>query len=145
MRTHRVCATAILARVSTLDMDPVADLLRGVPFFTGLDRVDLARLLGALEEVRARPGEVIAHEGSDADALYLLERGTVTISVASPDGELSLREVSSPAHFGELGLLLARRTATSRALTEVIAWRLPRARCWQMAREQRALRRHSRP
>ena len=118
------------------DSDPAVDLLRGVPFFKGLDRVDLARLLGALEEVRADPGDIIAHEGTEADALYLLERGTVAITVASPDGELSLREVAAPAHFGELGLLLARRTATSRALTSVLAWRMPRARFEALVRDR---------
>jgi anion transporter len=118
------------------ETDPVADLLRSVPFFKGLDRVDLARLLGALEEVRAQPGEVIAQEGSEADALYLLERGRVAITVASPDGEMSLREVSAPTHFGELGLLLARRTATSRAVSEVVAWRLPRARFEALVRDR---------
>jgi anion transporter len=122
--------------VSALDADPVADLLRGVPFFRGLDRVDLARLLGALEEIHARPGEVIAHEGTEADALFLLERGRVAITVASPDGEMSLREVSAPTHFGELGLLLARRTATSRALTDVVAWRLPRARFESLVKDR---------
>ncbi|HEY8758551.1 MAG TPA: SLC13 family permease [Candidatus Limnocylindria bacterium] len=122
--------------MSALDADPVADLLRGVPFFRGLDRVDLARLLGALEEIRAGPGEVIAHEGTEADALFLLERGHVAITVASPDGEMSLREVSAPTHFGELGLLLARRTATSRALTEVVAWRLPRARFESLVKDR---------
>jgi NTE family protein len=122
--------------VTALDADPVADLLRGVPFFRGLDRVDLARLLGALEAIRAGPGEVIAHEGTEADALFLLERGLVAITVASPDGEMSLREVSAPAHFGELGLLLARRTATSRALTDVVAWRLPRARFESLVKDR---------
>jgi DASS family divalent anion:Na+ symporter len=118
------------------ETDPVADLLRSVPFFKGLDRVDLARLLGALEEVRASPGEVIAQEGSEADALYLLERGRVAITVASPDGEMSLREVTAPTHFGERGLLLARRTATSRAISEVVAWRLPRARFEALVRDR---------
>ena len=122
--------------MTALDADPVADLLRGVPFFRGLDRVDLARLLGALEAIRAGPGEVIAHEGTEADALFLLERGLVAITVASPDGEMSLREVSAPAHFGELGLLLARRTATSRALTDVVAWRLPRARFESLVKDR---------
>ena len=122
--------------MSGLERDPVADLLRGVPFFGALDRVDLARLLGALEEVRADAGEVIAEEGTEADALYLLEHGQVSISVASPEGELSLREVSAPAHFGELGLLLARRTATSRALTDVVLWRLPRARFEALVRDR---------
>lgn len=122
--------------MSALETDPVADLLRGVPFFRGLDRVDLARLLGALDEVTAKPGEVIAHEGAEADALYLLERGRVEITVSSPDGEVSLRQVDAPTHFGELGMLLARRTATSRAITDVVAWRLPRARFEALVRDR---------
>ena len=120
----------------TVETDPVVDLLRGVPFFRGLERVDLARLLGALEEVGAGPGDVIAQEGTEADALYLLQRGTVAITVASPDGEVSLRAVTGPTHFGELGLLLARRTATSRAVTDVVAWRLPRARFETLVRDR---------
>jgi len=122
--------------MTAVETDPVVDLLRGVPFFKGLDRVDLARLLGALEEVRARPGEVIAHEGTEADALYLLQRGSVAITVAAPGRDVSLREVTGPTHFGELGLLLARRTATSRAVTEVVAWRLPRARFEALVRDR---------
>ena len=118
------------------ERDPVAELLRDVPFFRGLDRVDLARLLGALEEVRSTAGAVIAAEGAFADALYLVERGRVAITVSSPDGELSLREVVGPAHFGELGLLLARRTATSRAITDVTLWRLPRARFEALVRDR---------
>ena len=116
--------------------DPVAALLRGVPFFRGIDRVDLARLLGALEEVRASAGETIAAEGTEADALYLIEEGRVAITVASPDGEVYLRDVIGPAHFGELGLLLARRTASSRAVTDVLLWRLPRARFEALVRDR---------
>ena len=116
--------------------DPLADLLRGVPFLRGLDRVDLARLLGALEPVPAKAGDVVATEGSEADALYLLEHGRVAITVASPGGDVSLREVTGPTHFGELGLLLARRTATSRAVTDVVLWRLPRARFEALVRDR---------
>ena len=122
--------------MSTHEADSLADLLRGVPFLRGLDRVDLARLLGALEQVPAKSGDIIATEGSEADALYLLEHGRVAITVASPDGEMSLREVVGPTHFGELGLLLARRTATSRALTDVVLWRLPRARFEALVRDR---------
>ena len=116
--------------------DPVVDLLRSVPFFGALDRIDLARLLGALEELRVPRGQVIAHEGSEADALFLLQQGRVAISVRSPEGDVSLRQVDAPAHFGELGLLLARRTATSRAVSDVVVWRLPRARFEALVRER---------
>lgn len=116
--------------------DPVAALLRDVPFFRGIDRVDLARLLGALEEHRVAAGDVIAEEGSEADALYLIESGRVAITVASPDGEVYLRDVVGPTHFGELGLLLARRTASSRAITDVLLWRLPRSRFEALVRDR---------
>ena len=122
--------------MSTREADPLADLLRGVPFLRGLDRVDLARLLGALEQVPAKAGNIIATEGSEADALYLLEHGRVAITVASPDGDVSLREVAGPTHFGELGLLLARRTATSRAVTDCVLWRLPRVRFEALVRDR---------
>ncbi|HEV2250925.1 MAG TPA: SLC13 family permease [Candidatus Limnocylindria bacterium] len=122
--------------MGALDRDPVADLLRGVPFFAGLDRIDLARLLGALEEVRETTGDVISAEGSEADALYLVQQGRLAISVRAPDGEIVLREVAAPGHFGELGLLLARRTATSRALTDVVLWRLPRTRFEALVRDR---------
>jgi divalent anion:Na+ symporter, DASS family len=116
--------------------DALESLLRGVPFFRGLAPLDAARLVGALEEVRYAAGALIAEEGAAGDALYLVAEGTVEISVGSPDGELSLRRVSAPGHFGELGMLLTRRTASSRAVTDVTLWRLPRRRFEQLVRDR---------
>src|SRR5258708_32113950 len=139
MRTTRACASRDTAAVAD-QHDPVAALLRDVPFCRGIDRVDLARLLGALEEHRVAAGDVIAEEGSEADALYLIESGRVAITVASPDGEVYLRDVVGPTHFGELGLLLARRTASSRAITDVLLWRLPRSRFAALVRDRPQIR-----
>jgi len=116
--------------------DELERLLRGVPFFRDLTALDAARLVGALEEVRYPAGAVVAEEGAAGDALYLLAEGEVEISVRGPDGELSLRRVSAPAHFGELGMLLSRRTASSRAATDAILWRLPRRRFEQLVRDR---------
>ncbi|HEV8468977.1 MAG TPA: SLC13 family permease [Candidatus Limnocylindria bacterium] len=116
--------------------DELERLLRGVPFFRGLTALDAARLVGALEEARYPAGAVIAEEGAAGDALYLIAEGEVEISVRAPDGELSLRRVSAPAHFGELGMLLSRRTASSRAATDAVVWRLPRRRFEQLVRDR---------
>jgi anion transporter len=116
--------------------DELERLLRGVPFFHELTPLDAARLVGALEEVRYPAGAVIAEEGAAGDALYLIAEGTVEISVRSPAGDLSLRRVSAPAHFGELGMLLSRRTASSRAASDVVLWRLPRRRFEQLVRDR---------
>ncbi len=71
--------------------------------------MEIARLIGALEEVRFLAGVTIFEEGADAEALYLLQRGRVAVTVRAASGERSLAELDAPAHFGELGLLLARR------------------------------------
>lgn len=119
--------------------EPLEALIRGVPYFHSLDRVDVARLTGALEEVTFSAGELIFAEGDDADALYLLERGRVAVTVATPSGERHLVEEDGPGHFGDLGLLLARRTASVRAVNDIRAWRLSRERFDRAARERPAI------
>lgn len=110
--------------------------MRRVPFFRALDRVDLARLIGALEKVHALAGTLIFPEGAEADALYLLESGKVVVSVKTTDDERPVAELEAPAHFGELGLLLDRRTGSVRAITDVHLWKLPRQRFERLVQER---------
>ncbi len=116
--------------------EPVEALLRHVPFFRDLDRVDVARLVGALEHVYISANTLIFAENTEADALYLLASGQVTVSVQTEAGEQSIAALKAPACFGELGLLLGRRTGSVRTLTDVQAWKLPRARFERLARER---------
>jgi anion transporter len=126
-------------RLASATSDTLERLLRGVPFFRTLDRVDIARLIGALEQVDLPAGALVMSEGAAADGLYLLERGRIAVSVSAAGGEQSLGELEAPAHLGELGILLGRRTATARSLTEVRLWKLPRERFDPLARERPAL------
>lgn len=116
--------------------DVVEALLRGVPYLRDLDRVSLARLIGALEEVVLPAGSVIAEEGAAADALYLLQTGSVRITVASATGDVEVADMAAPAYFGELGLLLRRRTGSIRAVSDVRLWRLPHDRFEALVRER---------
>ncbi len=84
--------------------------------------------MGALEELRLTPGTLLMSEGDIADALYLLEDGNITLTIASEDGDVQVAELEGPAHFGELGMLLERRSATARTLTSARLWKLPRGR-----------------
>src|SRR5919197_4712036 len=111
-------------------------LLRGVPYLRDLDRVSFARLMGALEPVTLAAGTLIAAEGEAADALYLLEEGRVRVTVQSPAGEIEVADLSAPAYFGEMGLLLARRTGSMRAVTDLRLWRMPRERFEALVRER---------
>jgi DASS family divalent anion:Na+ symporter len=121
------------------DAGTLEPLLRRVPFFRTLDRVEIARLIGALERVRVPAGTVIFREGADADCLYLLERGKVQVTVMTPGGERRVAELEGPAHFGDQGLLLERRTGSVRATADVDAWMLPRHRFEQLVREKPAI------
>jgi DASS family divalent anion:Na+ symporter len=96
----------------------------------------LARLIGALEAVALPAGALIAAEGAAADALYLLEEGAVRVTVRSPAGEIDVADMGAPAYFGELGLLLSRRTGSIRAVTDVRLWRLPHDRFEGLVRER---------
>ena len=75
-------------------------------------------------------------EGDIADALYLLEDGSITLTIASEDGDVQVAELEGPAHFGELGMLLERRSATARTLTSARLWKLPRGRFEELVRER---------
>lgn len=98
--------------------------------------MSIARLVGALEERTFKAGEEIVREGAEANGLYLLERGEVTVTIRSESGDTEVGRVSAPGHFGDLGILLARRTATVRAATEVAVRRLPREPFEQLVRER---------
>jgi anion transporter len=98
--------------------------------------VSLARLVGALEEMHIPAGKEIVREGADADGLYLLDRGEVTVTIRSQDGDVEVATVTGPTHFGDMGVLLARRTATVRARTDSVVLRLPRGRFEQLVRER---------
>src|SRR5256885_15418289 len=111
-------------------------LLRGIPYLADLDRVSVARLIGALEELSLPAGALIAEEGAAADALYLLETGSVRVTVRSDAGEVEVADVTGPGYFGDLGLLLARRTGSIRAVTDVRLWRMPRERFEALVRER---------
>jgi DASS family divalent anion:Na+ symporter len=114
-------------------------LIRSIDFLRDLDRVDIARLIGSSEDRHYAPDAVIVREGDVADSLYLLASGTVEVSVLADGTDRSVRSITAPATVGELGLLLAQRTATVRAITDVQAWRIPRARFESLVRDRPAL------
>jgi anion transporter len=111
-------------------------LLRLVPYFRDLDRVSLARLAGALEKVELPQGTIVTREGATAQELYLLASGAVTASVHSLSGNIEIGTITAPGSFGEMGLLLSRRTATTQVSRDAVMWRLPRERFEQLVRER---------
>jgi MFS family permease len=95
---------------------PLVDLLSELDLLTGADRSTLERLAAAAEEVTMPSGSVVIREGDEADALWILTHGALSVSVAG-DGPQprELAPVTAPGYVGELGLLhRIARTATVR-------------------------------
>ena len=82
------------------------DDLRQVPLFESLDEEAAKELSGLLETLDCEAPKVLFRAGDAGDAMYLIERGKVRISVQATDGrELTLTELGQGYFFGELTLL----------------------------------------
>ena len=92
------------------------DTLRQVPLFESLDDEAAGELSHLLESVDCKTGTPLFRAGDQGDAMYLIERGKVRISVQATDGqELTLTELGRGDFFGEMALLLdgQRRSANA--------------------------------
>jgi len=93
---------------------PRVELLARLDLLEGADRRTLERLASAAQEIVMPPDEVVIREGDEADALWILARGELSVSVTG-DGPVprALGVVTAPGYVGELGLLHGiPRTAT---------------------------------
>jgi hypothetical protein len=105
---------------------PRVELLSALDLLAGADRSTLERLAAAAEEVVMPAGGLVIREGDDADALWILVRGelSVTASGAGPEPR-ELASVTAPGYVGELGLLHAiPRTASVQARQECTLLRI---------------------
>ncbi len=116
-RTAAAAARRLRPRVAVLSM---LDLLAGA------SRGTLERLAAGAEEVVMAPGTVVIREGADADALWILARGELSVSVSGDGtGREELAPVLAPGYVGELGLLHGiPRTATVSTRTQSVLLRI---------------------
>jgi CRP/FNR family transcriptional regulator, cyclic AMP receptor protein len=86
------------------------DALRSVPLFASLDdqaATELRRLL-TVKEVTS--GRQLFSQGDLGDAMYLIEKGRVRISIKDEDGkEVILTELAQGDFFGEMAMIDGRR------------------------------------
>ncbi len=94
--------------------------------FRGFTSGEIAQVLPLLERCRCEPGEVIIQQGDQADTLYLLARGQVSVWLPQPNGgKRRLATISAGMAFGELAIIdRAPRSALVLADTEVECDRL---------------------
>lgn len=98
----------------------------------------LDNFCGEYERLLLSPGDVLFHQGDQADRAYAIDEGWVSISRADADGnEMVLANLSRGALFGELAILdQGPRSATATAVSNVGLIVLERERMMDIIREQ---------
>ena len=94
------------------------ETLRTVPLFESLDDKEARELCDMLETVDCLPQQVLFRTGDAGSGMYLIEQGTVGISMKAADGhELTVAELGPGDFFGEMAMIDGKpRSATATAL-----------------------------
>jgi len=98
---------------------PRVELLSELDLLAGADRRALERLAAAAGEIVMPAGQVVIREGDEADALWILADGELSVRASGGGPEpRELPAVTAPGYVGELGLLHGiPRTASVRTRT----------------------------
>ncbi len=91
-------------------------ILRGDPIFECLSDEQLESLVKQARLNHFGRGERVIEEGSEGDSMFILLRGTASVSVSKNGASIQVASLSEGDCFGEMSLLTGeRRTATVRA------------------------------
>jgi len=91
--------------------------LAALPFFRGLDALELDRIAARLVTRRVPAGQTVFAEGDPGDRYYVVRDGQAEVSI----GGAVIRSLSRGDSFGELALLYGHpRTATVTAQTDLV-------------------------
>ncbi|HEV8669371.1 MAG TPA: cyclic nucleotide-binding domain-containing protein [Candidatus Limnocylindria bacterium] len=91
-------------------------VLAALPFFRGLDALELDRIAARLVTRRVPAGQIVFSEGDPGDRYYVIREGEAEVRIAGA----FVRKLARGDSFGELSLLLGEpRSATVTALTDL--------------------------
>jgi CRP/FNR family transcriptional regulator, cyclic AMP receptor protein len=95
------------------------DTLRHVPLFESLDDEAARKLCQLLESIDCKAKTFLFRAGEEGNAMYLIERGRVRISVQATDGrEMTLTELGRGDFFGEMVLFDGQRRSADAIVAE---------------------------
>lgn len=105
--------------MSTENTEMTLEALRSVPLFASLSD-DAATELRDLLKVKDVPGNTqVFHKGDTGNAMYLIERGKVRISITDEDRhEITLAEIAQGDFFGEMSLIDGRQRSADAKVIE---------------------------
>jgi SulP family sulfate permease len=107
----------------------------------GFEKVNTDRLLAFLERVNVEAGETLIRQGDEADDLYFIEQGTVSVYLELEGGNRArLHTFNMGTVVGEMGLYRgARRSASVVADSPTVAYRLTRTALLEMKEQDPGL------
>jgi SulP family sulfate permease len=105
---------------------------------SGFEKANVARLMEFLEQVNVEEGEYLIRQGEEADDLYFIELGTVSVYLElENDKRVRLQTLGLGTIVGEVGLYLGTtRSASVIAESPTIAYRLTRAALSEMKEKE---------
>ena len=113
---------------SPLEAGDIASALRHVPLLEPLAAGELAALAAQVRRLPFARGESIIREGEPGDSFYLIERGTVAVTIASRAGPHTINHMAAGDYFGEMSVLTGdSRSATVIAESDVAVLEVGRA------------------
>jgi hypothetical protein len=94
--------------------------LRRIHLFQELGEEDLSAIAASLQEETRVEGETLYSRGDEADKFFIIERGTVRISLPSRGGDRELAPLTDGDYFGEDALLSAATRLTNAVASEAV-------------------------
>ena len=118
------------------DLDEEVAVLGRVPLFHSIDPAKLKLLAFTSARVRFAPDDVIFSAGEPGDAAYVILSGTAGVYIEGEDGMREVAKAGTHEVVGEIAVLCdVPRTATVKALTELVALRITKDMFLQMIAE----------
>lgn len=95
------------------------ETIRTVPLFASLDDANARELRSLLQTRKVTAGTRLFRAGDRGDAMYLIERGRVRLSVTDEDKkEITLAELSQGDYFGEMAIIDGKQRSANATVTE---------------------------
>jgi monovalent cation:H+ antiporter, CPA1 family len=113
--------------VTRLRVEP-EELLRKVPFFSGIPKAEFQAIATRMKAHTYDEGAAIIRQGEPGDSLFLIARGVVRVSREEAGMRRNLATLMAGDFFGEMALLHQEpRSATVQAVTPSAVYELGRA------------------
>lgn len=119
-----------------MSLNEEVELLRHIPMFANIEPSKLKLLAFTSERLTFRAGQDLCTQGDTGDAAFIIIEGSADVLINTPAGVTSVTTVGKNDVVGEIAILCdVPRTATVRALEDVVALRISKELFFRLVRE----------